>query len=165
MGFIQPGKANNNLKDAKRVMRTLQLAALLAAFALALSAQNGLGLAIRPGYAIFIDKMPNDLDGYIKAELIKQKIPLNVVSSPRNANLIMTGTSTREERLMWHEGWLNRAKDKTAGNVEVLDAGTMDLVWAGEAGDRSLLLGWYARGGQRKVASRIVGRLKKAIKR
>jgi len=37
------------------------------------------------------------------------------------------------------------------------------LVWAGGAGDRSLFLGGWSRGGQSKVASRIVNKMKKDL--
>jgi hypothetical protein len=37
------------------------------------------------------------------------------------------------------------------------------LVWAGEAGDRSMWWGGLKRGGQRKVADRIVNQLKKDL--
>jgi hypothetical protein len=36
-------------------------------------------------------------------------------------------------------------------------------MWASEAGDRSLMWGALARGGQRKVADRLVNNLKKAL--
>jgi hypothetical protein len=37
------------------------------------------------------------------------------------------------------------------------------LVWAGGAGDRSLFLGGWSRGGQSKVADRIVNKMKKDL--
>jgi hypothetical protein len=37
------------------------------------------------------------------------------------------------------------------------------LVWAGGAGDRSLFLGGWSRGGQSKVAGRIVNKMKKDL--
>jgi len=115
---------------------------------------------LQAGKAIFVDKMPQDLDMYIKAEIIKQKLPLRVVGDVAAADYVMTGTSTEEERRKWHEGWLTAERDKTAGSTEVIDAKTKELLWAGEAGDRSLLWGSFARGGHRKVAERLVGDLK-----
>jgi len=38
------------------------------------------------------------------------------------------------------------------------------MLWASEAGDRSVFWGALKRGGPRKVAERLVGNLKKAIK-
>jgi hypothetical protein len=78
--------------------------------------------------------------------------------------LVLTGSSTKEEKRAWHEGWLTTSKDKTAGSVMVVDKATHQMLWAGEAGDRSLVWGALARGGQRKVASRLVGDLKDAVK-
>jgi hypothetical protein len=34
------------------------------------------------------------------------------------------------------------------------------MIWAGEAGDRSLMFSSFRRGGQRKVADRIVSKMK-----
>jgi hypothetical protein len=46
------------------------------------------------GKRIFIDKMPQDLDMYIKAEFTKQGVPLHIVAAAAEADYIMTGTST-----------------------------------------------------------------------
>jgi hypothetical protein len=52
--------------------------------------------------------------------------------------------------------------DVATGAISIVDkAGT--VLWAGEAGDRSLLLGPVKRGGARKVADRLVHSLKKAM--
>jgi len=40
---------------------------------------------------------------------------------------------------------------------------TKQMVWAGEAGDRSLCWGGLKRGGQRKVAVRIVEQMQKDL--
>jgi hypothetical protein len=37
------------------------------------------------------------------------------------------------------------------------------ILWSDEAGDRSLFLGAMKRGGQRKVADRLISKLKKAM--
>jgi len=52
--------------------------------------------------------------------------------------------------------------DTATGAVSIVDkAGT--VLWASEAGDRSLLLGPIKRGGPRKVADRLVHNLKKSM--
>jgi hypothetical protein len=51
-------------------------------------------------------------------------------------------------------------KDKNEGNVRLLSVKDKRMVWAGEAGDRSLWWGNWTRGGQRKLADRIVHRMK-----
>lgn len=112
---------------------------------------------------VFVEDMEHDLDGYIKAELIKQKVALRVVATIDEAELIMLGSATSQEKRAWHEGWLTSEQDKTAGNVTLVDKASKTMVWAGEAGDRSLWWGAMARGGHRKVASRLVKNLKKSI--
>jgi hypothetical protein len=44
-----------------------------------------------------------------------------------------------------------------------LDKEGKTLLWSDEAGDRSLWFGALKRGGQRKVADRLVSKLKKAL--
>lgn len=119
----------------------------------------------KPGASIYIDKMPNDLDAFIRAEFVKQKVPLAVVLEPDSADYIMTGTGTEEQGRRWHQGWLTAEQDRTSGALMVIDRQSKQMIWAGEAGDRSLWWGAMARGGQRKVASRLVSRFKKDVRR
>src|SRR5438093_12535125 len=120
------------------------------------TAATGADKTMLAGKKIFIDKMPQDLDSYLKAEFVKQKVAFTVVGIASDADYIMTGSSTEEERRKWHEGWLTTARDKASGSAEIIDAKTKVLLWAGEAGDRDLWWGAMARGGHRKVASRLV---------
>jgi hypothetical protein len=112
---------------------------------------------------IYVDEMDNDLDGFIRAELVKQQVPLRIVLSDSDAALILTGTSQKGERRSWHEGWLTNEKDHSTANIMVVDKTSKSMLWATEAGDRSWFWGSLARGGERKVASRLVKNLKKAI--
>lgn len=128
---------------------------------LVLSAQD---YKLGAGKKLFIEKMSNDLDAYIKAEFVKQKVALQVVGTPEEADYIMVGSATEEERRKWHEGWLTTERDKTSGSVSIVDRRSKALVWGGEAGDRSFWWGAMARGGHRKVASRLVKHLKPYVK-
>src|SRR5687767_13207574 len=103
--------------------------------------------SVPKGSTIYIEKMENDLNGYIMAELVKQKVPLRIVTTEEDAKLIMTGTATGTEKRSWHEGWLTAEKDKTTGNIMVIDKTTKNFLWASEAGDRSMWWGGLARGG------------------
>jgi hypothetical protein len=144
----------------------MRIGILLIALCLALSAVPADSQQQKPfrrGQKIFIEEMDHDLDGYIRAEMIKKKVPLQVVLKAEEADIIMVGTSTDEERRKWHEGWLTVAPDKTSGNVMVVDAKREKLLWASEAGDRSVWWGALKRGGHRKIADRLVNNLKKAI--
>jgi len=120
--------------------------------------------AIPSGASIYIEEMDADLDGYIRAEFVKQQVPLKIVLSRGDAHIVMVGTSGGTEKRSWHEGWLTSEKDHATGNITVIDRASKAMLWAAEAGDRSLWWGAMARGGQRKVASRLIKDLKKAIR-
>jgi len=102
--------------------------------------------SIRDVKKLFIEKMPNDLDEYIKAEISRQ-MPgrVLVVLRVEDADAIMKGTATERK-----------------GSVTITDVrGTADL-WVGEAGDKGLYL-TKVHGGEKKVAERLVSGLKKAM--
>lgn len=127
----------------------------------ALSLAQGL---IPKGSKIFIEKMENDLDGYITAELLQKKVAVEVVAEPDLATYVMTGSGTAEQARKWHSGWLTAEQDRTTGNIRIFEKATKKLVFAAEAGDRSLLFTAMRRGGARKVASRIADKVKRAIR-
>lgn len=102
--------------------------------------------SIREVKKLYIEKMSNDLDEYIKAEISRQ-MPgrLLVVLNAQDADAIMKGTATDRQ-----------------GNVTITDLrGTADL-WVGEAGDKGLYL-TKIHGGEKKIAERLVSGLKKAM--
>ncbi len=74
------------------------------------------------------------------------------------ADYILAGASIRADDKWYHSVF--GGKDKNEGNVQLLKVADKSMVWAGEAGDRSLWWGAWSRGGQRKVAQRIVSKLK-----
>ena len=51
------------------------------------------------------------LDGFIRAEIVKRKIPLEVLLAPEGADYILTGNLVIQEKRSWHEGWLSAEKD------------------------------------------------------
>ena len=89
---------------------------------------------------------------------------MTLVSSEDQAEFIMTGES-QDRKSGWSEGWLTTKKDNATGSVTILSAATKNIIWAEEAGDRSLMMGGLSRGGPRKVASRIADKLKDFIKK
>src|SRR5579872_5368854 len=110
---------------------------------------------------VFIAPMQNGLDGFITAEIVKQRLPMAIVTDDSTAEVVMSGASEKAD-----DHWYNTVfggKDKNEGNVRLLNIKTKELVWAGEAGDRSLWFGGLKRGGQRKVAERIVAQMKKDL--
>jgi endonuclease YncB( thermonuclease family) len=97
---------------------------------------------IYPGARLFIEDMDKDLDSLIRAEIVKKKIPLVVVVDPEDADLIMTASASG--------AMMFGRTDKV-------------VVWASEAGGRSLWWLGLKRDGPRKVAERLTSNLKKAI--
>jgi len=108
---------------------------------------------------LFISPMEGKLDGFIAAEVIKQGLRVRVVLDDKDADLILVGQSLKADDHWYNAVW--GGKDKNEGNVRLIDVRSKTMVWAGEAGDRSLIYGIYKRGGERKVADRLVRRLKK----
>ena len=114
---------------------------------------------------IYIDKMPNDLDQYLRAEISKQfKGRVNVVLDASDADGILTGVSQEEKGTGAKiTGRYLGLHDVATGTVSLVDKERKMILWSDEAGDRSLFLGALKRGGERKVADRLVGKLKNAM--
>jgi hypothetical protein len=134
---------------------------VLGLFVLALSVSAS-GQIVPKGSKVFIAPMQGDLDGFIASEIIKKKLPLIVVTEDKDADYILTGASLKAD-----DRWYNTVfggKDKNEGNVRLLDVKSKQMIWAGEAGDRSLWASGWRRGGERKIADRIVDQMKKLFK-
>ncbi|MEZ5403571.1 MAG: hypothetical protein R2729_28080 [Bryobacteraceae bacterium] len=114
---------------------------------------------------IYIDEMPERLDQYIQAEIHKQLAGrLEVVLKPELADAIMTGVSDQKTGTgAAITGRYLGLHDNATGAVSIVDRNRVKILWSEEAGDRSLLLGPFRRGGPRKVADRLVGKLKKVL--
>jgi hypothetical protein len=115
---------------------------------------------------IWIAPMEGQLDGFITAELVKQHVPVQVVTERSQAQYAIEGLAILEQdsKVYYH-----RATDLNVGNVRMVDIQRGTVLWAGEAGDRSLSFNLYGidvtgsgrrRQGLRKVAERIVERMK-----
>jgi hypothetical protein len=140
------------------IMRTLLIGITLAYLSFPVAQAGGL---VQPGAKIFIAPMENGLDGFLAPEIIKKKVPLILVTDETMAEYILVGASLKGDDKWYHSVF--GGKDKNEGNVRLLNVATKQLVWAGEAGDRSLWWGSLSRGGQRKVADRIVSQMRKGL--
>lgn len=118
-------------------------------------------------HKVYIEKMPNDLDQYLRAEISKQfKGSLTVVLDKNDADAVLTGID-EEKKGTGAEitGRYLGLHDNATGTVSMVDKAGKTILWTDEAGDRSLWFGAMKRGGQRKVADRLVSKLKKAMGR
>jgi hypothetical protein len=114
---------------------------------------------------LFIEPMENDLDQYISAEVVKElQGRITLVLNKESADAILRGVS--ENRTGVGAAITGRylgLHDNASGSITLIDRDETVVLWASEAGDRSLMWGVMARGGQRKVADRLVNNLKKAL--
>jgi endonuclease YncB( thermonuclease family) len=97
---------------------------------------------IYPGARLFIEDMDRDLDSFIRAEIVKKKIPLVVVVDPEEADLIMTAS---------------------ASGTMIFSKADKVMLWASEAGGRSLWWIGLKRESPRKAAERLIKNLKKEM--
>jgi hypothetical protein len=114
---------------------------------------------------IFVEKMDYNLDQYIRAEFTKQfKGKVSVVLDKADADGILVGVGEQEKGTGAKvTGRYLGLHDVASGTISLLDKEGKVILWSDEAGDRSLFWGPLKRGGQRKVADRLVSKLKKAI--
>jgi hypothetical protein len=116
---------------------------------------------------LYIEKMANDLDQYINAEITKQmKGRVVVVLDKADADGILRGVG--DERKGTGAAITGRylgLHDNATGSISLIDKNEKIVLWSDEAGDRSLMFGAMKRGGPRKVADRLVGNLKKALEK
>ena len=128
-------------------------------------AQDGAAPSLRSIRRIYVDKMDNDLDQYIRAEIQKKfRGDIVVVLKPEAADAILAGVSEHQSgtRAAVTGRWMG-LHDTDTGSVSLLDKTGTTVLWSSEAGDRSLFWGSMKRGGPRKVADRLISNLKKAI--
>jgi len=128
-------------------------------------AQDSAAPSLRSIRRIYVDKMDNDLDQYIRAEIQKKfGGDLTVVLKPEAADAILAGVSENQNGTRAViTGRYFGLHDTATGSVSLLDKSGTTVLWSSEAGDRSILFGSMKRGGPRKVADRLVSNLKKAL--
>jgi hypothetical protein len=116
-------------------------------------------------HKIYIEKMPNDLDMYLRAEFNKQlKDRVTIVLKKEEADGIITGINEEQKGTAAKiTGRYLGLHDTVNGTISLLDRSESNILWSNEAGDRNLFFGIAHRGGERKVADRLVSKLKKAM--
>jgi hypothetical protein len=103
------------------------------------------GLTLRDVRKIYIDKMPDGLDGYLRAA-ISQKLGgyFTIVLERHDADAILQATAP--------------------GAVSLVDPSGKILIWSGSADDKEKMYLNFRHGGQRELAEKLAGQLKKSLK-
>lgn len=109
---------------------------------------------------IYVARMPDGLDRYVRNEIYRQfKDKVSVVLDRRDADgiLLEPGTGSLVQRRVAPRP---ESSPDSEILVSLLDRTGKVMLWSGEAGTRSDL---YKRGGPRSVAEHLVHKLKRAI--
>jgi hypothetical protein len=146
-------------------MKPLIMLLSLALLIFPVLAQTAPPAKMQPGAKVYIAPMEGELHTFLAAEIIKKKVPVVVVMDENQAEFILSGGNFKTGEGKWFDVIFGSPKDKNEGSVQLVSVAQRSLVWAGEAGDRSLWWGSLARGGARKVADRIIGKLKDDFKK
>ena len=128
-------------------------------------AQMSRPVTLRTVHKIFVDPMAHDLDKYIREEIIKQmKERVVVVVNKSDADAILTGIDEEEtgagKKLTGRYLGLHNV---ATGTLSLLDPEGKILIWSDDAGDQAVMFTALKKGGQRKVANRLVGKFRKAL--
>ncbi len=111
---------------------------------------------------LYVEKMPQDLDEYLRLEIGRQLAgQITVVLDRGQADAVLVGDAEHDE----DGGVSNRLglSDRNSAVVRMMDLSKRSIIWSAEAGDRSAFSA-FRKGGQSKVAERLVKQLSKSLK-
>src|SRR5215831_17085471 len=94
---------------------TMTIMTMVCALALAIPAQAQSN--VPAGAKIFITNMEGSLDGYIASEILKQKVPVLVVTDEANADYILAGGSVKAEH--WYNSVFG-GENRNEGGVKLM---------------------------------------------
>ena len=120
--------------------------------------------SLRAVHKVFVDPMAHDLDKYIREEIIKQmKERVAIVEKKDDADAILTGIDEEETGAGAKTSRYLGLHDVAKGTLSLLDKEGKILLWSDDAGDKSTIFTALKKGGQRKVAKRLMGKFRKAM--
>ncbi len=115
---------------------------------------------------IFVEKMPGQLDEFIKSEIEKQLWGrVRVVSRKEEADAVLQGEVVEnlgDTGSKVTGGYLGM-KDDNIGSATLTDLKGSTVLWRAEAGDKSPILGIVKKGGPKKIAERLVNNLRRKL--
>jgi hypothetical protein len=100
---------------------------------------------------VYVEKMENGLDQYLRSEISRQfRGNLTVVLERSGADAVLKGVNLG-------------AQNTTRSTVQLVDPSGRVVLWSGSAGDRNGKWLDLKHGGQQKVAAHLIGQLRKAM--
>lgn len=105
--------------------------------------------------------MRSQLSRYLVTQISQQKLPVAVVVDDKEADYVLTGSSAMK-RDKWYNSVVG-AKNENEWNFQLVRVKDKTVVWADQAGDRSMWFTSLKRDGPNKVASRIVRKMNKDL--
>ena len=109
----------------------------------------------------FVAQMDEGFDGLIAALMLEKKLPLTVVAEEGLADFIVIG-GTNKGPHKWYDTVFGGGyeRDRNQGSIRVIRVRDKTVIWAAQKGDRSIWWGSLKKGGRRKVAERLVNKMK-----
>jgi hypothetical protein len=102
---------------------------------------------------VYVDKMDNNLDEYLRSSISKQfHSRLTIVLKREEADAILTGVNAAAQRTQ-------------NATVTLVDPKGNVVLWSGTANDRSVKFLDLKHGGEAKLADHLIGQLRKAMER
>jgi hypothetical protein len=146
----------------RQMMRNLTLVALLGG---SVSAMSPVGAAaqnkttIPAGAQIYLDRLEAGFETDLRAELQRQKVPLQIVSSEDQAHFVMGNSEAKDLKLSTVEQGLSLRVRRT-GTLTVREKSSNTVVWSEDWQVNS-----FNPKDERKAASQLVEKLKKIVRR
>lgn len=109
----------------------------------------------------FVAPMEEGFDGLISALMIEKKLPLRVVADENLADFIVVGNTNKGVH-KWYDTVFGSGyeRDRNQGSLRVIRVRDRTVIWGAQKGDRSFWFGALKKGGKRKVAERLVNKMK-----
>jgi len=108
----------------------------------------------------FVAPMEEGFDGLIAALMIEKKLPISVVADENLADFIVVGGTNKGPHKWYDTVFGGYERDRNQGNIRVIRVRDKRVTWAAQKGDRSFWWGPIKKGGRRKVAERLVNKMK-----
>jgi hypothetical protein len=108
---------------------------------------------------LFIAPMERDFETYMMAAILKNKLPVVIVTDEKQADYVVSGNAVKGPH-KWYDTIFGASRDREQASIKLLRRTDQTIAWAGSAGDKSLWLGSYKGGGMAKVANRLARQMR-----